>query len=149
MTATANITGRMLDIIMTGSTTAGLDTEGTASTISVGPGLGKGSTMASTIGNPVVGLGKGPTFTLSTTPVVTCSRSGPAGQTLKRVFTGNCSHTQTRQEIRQERLVVGELEAEAEEQEESNHGVDRLGPGQCVEREVTELNIYIRAECPH
>ena len=45
--------------------------------------------------------------------------------------------------------MVGELEAEAEEQEESNHGVDRLRPGQCVEREVTELNIYIRAECPH
>ena len=130
MTATANITGRMFDIIMTGSTTAGVDTEGTASTI----------------GNPVVGLGKGPTFTLSTTPVVTCSRFGPAGQTLKRVFTGNCFHTQTRQEIRQEKLVVGELEAEAEEQEESNHGVDRLRPGQCVEREVTELNIFIRAE---
>ena len=131
MTATANITGRMLDIIMTGSTTAGLDTEGTASTISVGPGLGKGPT--------------GPRVPLST-PVVTCSRFGPAGLTLKRVFTGNCSHTQTRQEIRQERLVVGQLEAEAEEQEESNHGVDRLRPGQCVEREVTELNIYIRAE---
>ena len=144
MTATANITGRMLDIIMTGSTTVGVDTEGTASTISVGPGLKGPTGMASTIG-PVPGLGKGPTFTLST-PVVTCSRFGPAGQTLKRVFTGNCSHTQTRQEIRQERLVVGELEAEAEEQEESNHGVDRLRPGQCVEREVTELNIYIRAE---
>ena len=104
-------------------------TEGTASTISNGPGLGKG-----------------PTFALSTTPVLTCSRSGPAGQTIKRSFTENCCPIQTRQEIRQERLVVGELEAEAEEQEESNHGVDRLGPGQCVEREVTELNIYIRAE---
>ena len=104
-------------------------TEGTASTISNGPGSGKG-----------------PTFALSTTPVLTCSRSGPAGETIKRSFTENCCPIQTRQEIRQERLVVGELEAEAEEQEESNHGVDRLGPGQCVEREVTELNIYIRAE---
>ena len=44
-------------------------TEGTASTISVGPGLGKG-----------------PTFALSTTPVLTCSRSGPAGQSCKESF---------------------------------------------------------------
>ena len=73
MTATANITGRMFDIIMTGSTTAGVDTVvvtmGTASTATTGPVTAVTASVAL------------PAFS-----IMTCSRSGPAGQSCKESF---------------------------------------------------------------
>ena len=73
MTATANITGRMFDIIMTGSTTAGVDTAvvtmGTASTATTGPVTAVTASVAL------------PAFS-----IMTCSRSGPAGQSCKESF---------------------------------------------------------------